>query len=179
MLPESETGKNIRQIRKSKGLTLASLAEKTGISKGYFSKLENSDKAPPVSTLLNIAEALGVSITHLFGEKQEPLTASLVKKGERQFMARGGSRFGYSYETLAHKFPRKHMEPYILTIPPEIDQHPLFQHKGEEMFLVLEGRPRFVIGNQEHLLEEGDASMSTPECPSGASTWAAETPKAS
>ena len=156
MLPESEIGKNIRKIRKSQGLTLESLAKKTGISKGYLSKLENSDKAPPVSTMLNIAEALQVSISHLFGEKQEPLSASLVKKGERQLMARDGIVFGYSYETLAHKFPHKHMEPYILTIPSGIAEHPLFQHKGEEMFLVLEGEVRFVLGSDEYQLEEGD-----------------------
>lgn len=156
MLPESEIGENIRKIRKSKGLTLESLAKKTGISKGYFSKLENSDKAPPVSTMLNIAEALQVRISYLFGEKQKPISVSLVKKGERQLMARNGARFGYSYETLAHKFPHKRMEPYILTIPSGVDEYSLFQHEGEEMLLMLEGRTRFVLGDDEYQLEEGD-----------------------
>jgi len=156
MLPESEIGKNIRTIRNSKGLTLEKLAHQSGISKGYLSKVENSDKAPPVSTLINIAENLGVSISEIFGEPGEAKSFSLVKKNERQIMARNGAIFGYSYETLAHNYPYKKMEPYILAIPPNISENPLFQHKGEEMLLVLKGTMNFLHGENEYLLEEGD-----------------------
>lgn len=156
MLPESEIGKNIRRIRRERGLTLDELAHKTGITKGYLSKVETSDKAPPVSTLINIAEALGLAISALFGEPGEPNSLSIVRAGERQIMARDGTAFGYSFQTLAHKYPNKSMEPYILTIPAEIDRSPLFQHKGEEMMLVLEGAMRFLHGENEYLVKQGD-----------------------
>ena len=156
MLPESDIGKNIRHIRTGKGLTLDELARRSGFTKGYLSKVENSDKAPPVSTLLNIAEALGVGLSDVFGESGEAVSFSLVKKSQRQIMARNGTVFGYSYETLAHKYPHKRMEPYILTIPVNIEKSPLFQHKGEEMMLVLEGSMRLIHGEDEHLVEEGD-----------------------
>lgn len=155
MLPEHEIGKNIRMIRKLKELTLEDLARRTGFTKGYLSKVENSEKGPPVSTLLNIAKAMDVTISELFGEGREPTSLSLVRKAERQQMARNGTSFGYSYETLAH-YPDKKMEPYILTIPPEIEQHPLFQHQGEELLFVLQGRLKFLHGQNEYLLEEGD-----------------------
>ena len=119
MLPEGEIGKNLRNIRKLKELTLEELAHKSGFSKGYLSKLENSDKAPPVSTLINLAKALGVKVSTLFGEDRQPTSLSLVRKSERMLMARNGARFGYSYETLAHTYLGKAMEPYILTIPSE------------------------------------------------------------
>ena len=144
-------------IRKLRELTLEDLAERTGFTKGYLSKVENSEKAPPVSTLLNIAKAMAVSMSELFGESREPTTLSLVKKSERQQMARNGTSFGYSYETLAHKYPNKKMEPYILTIPPEIEDHPLFQHQGEELIFVLQGTLKFWHGENEYLLEEGDS----------------------
>jgi len=156
MLPESEIGVNIRKIRKSKGLTLDRLARTSGISKGYLSKVENSDKAPPVSTLINIAKSLGVSISDILGESGEIKTFSLVKKNERQVIARDGTVFGYSYETLAHNYPHKHIEPYILTIPSNISKSPLFQHEGEEMLLVLKGTLNFVHGGNEFFLEKGD-----------------------
>jgi len=156
MLPEHEIGKNIRMIRKLKELTLEDLAGKTGFTKGYLSKVENSEKAPPVSTLLNIARAMDVNMSALFGEGHEPTSLSLVKRNERQQMARNGTTFGYSYETLAHKYPDKKMEPYILTIPPEIEKSPLFQHQGEELLFVLQGVVRFLHGENEYLLEEGD-----------------------
>jgi transcriptional regulator with XRE-family HTH domain len=156
VLPEHEIGKNVRMMRKLKELTLEDLAQRTGFTKGYLSKVENSDKAPPVSTLLNIAKALEVSVSELFGESREPTSLSLVKKDERLQMARNGTRFGYSYETLAHKYPNKKMEPYILTIPPDIEEHPLFEHPGEELLFVLKGSLKFLHGDNEYLLEKGD-----------------------
>ncbi len=68
MLPESEIGDKIRRLRKNKEMTLDQLAVKCCVTKGYLSKVENSDKAPPVSTLINIAAGLGVGISEIFGE---------------------------------------------------------------------------------------------------------------
>jgi transcriptional regulator with XRE-family HTH domain len=156
VFPEHEIGKNVRMMRKLKELTLEDLAQRTGFTKGYLSKVENSEKAPPVSTLLNIAKALKVSLSELFGESREPTSLSFVPKSERLQMARNGSRFGYSYETLAHKYPNKKMEPYILTIPPGIEEHPLFEHAGEELLFVLKGSLKFLHGDNEYFLEKGD-----------------------
>jgi transcriptional regulator with XRE-family HTH domain len=156
MLPESEIGPNIRKIRKSKKLTLDELATQSGISKGYLSKVENSEKSPPVSTLINIAKGLGVAISDLFGESRGIKSSSVVRKDDRQVMARDGTIFGYFYETLAHNYPHKKMEPYILTIPVHKGKEAVFQHEGEEMLLMLKGRMNFRVGGKEDLLEEGD-----------------------
>lgn len=156
MLPEDKLGGRIRELRQASGLSLEKLAQKTGFTKGYLSKVENSDKAPPISTLIVLAEALGVAMSELFGEGPAPSACSLVKKDQRLLMARGGSAFGYSYETLAHAYQNKHMEPYILTIPAKGTKKALFQHKGEEMMLVLQGTMRFTHGDQEYLVGEGD-----------------------
>lgn len=156
MIAESELGKRIKAFRMKKGLTLQQLQEKTGFTKGYLSKVENTKKAPPVSTLIILAKALQVSLSEIFGEHEEKVPISLVKKDERQVVARNGTVFGYSYQTLAHKFYRKHMEPYILTLPVKPKEVALFQHEGEELLFVLEGTMRFVHGDQEFLAEEGD-----------------------
>lgn len=156
MLSESEIGNNIRKIRLSRGFTLDALAQKTGFTKGYLSKVEHSSKAPPVSTLINIAVGLGVNISDIFGQIEEYRSFSMVKKRDRQIMARDGTAFGYSYETLAHSFSPKRMEPYILTIPANIRKNPMFRHKGEEMLFVLKGNMRFIYGDNEYIVEEGD-----------------------
>ena len=156
MFQENEIGKNIRRIRKRKKLTLVDLANGTGFTKGYLSRVENSDKAPPVSTLLRIAKFFKVSMSALFGETPEPQSCSLVKKSERREMARNGSQYGYSFETLAHNFPDKTMAPYILTIPANIEESPFFEHPGEEMMFVLKGLFKLVHDGIEYLLEEGD-----------------------
>jgi transcriptional regulator with XRE-family HTH domain len=156
MLPEDKLGIRIREMRLARGLSLDKLAKKVGYTKGYLSKVENSGKAPPVSTLIVLAEALGTTISELFGEEPAPSAISLVKKGQRLLMARDGAAFGYSYETLAHAYQRRHMEPFILTIPADNVTSAAFQHKGEEMLLVIQGDMRFSYGGQEYLVEEGD-----------------------
>ena len=158
MINEEEVGQKIKELRLDARLTLNELAEKAGISQGYLSKIENSKNAPPVSTLLMIAKALGVGISQIFGENESQMPISLVRKKDRPFVARNGSIFGYSYQALAHKFQNKHFDPYILHIPGDLkretDFH--FEHKGEEMMFVVKGKLRFFYGEQEFILVEGD-----------------------
>ena len=153
---ESELGKRIKHHRLNRGLTLQALADRTGFTKGYLSRIEKARKAPPVSTIINLATALNVSIADIFGDIEEPSPISLVKKDERHVISRSVSKFGYAYQSLAHGFRGKHMEPYVLTLPAAHKQAVTFQHKGQEMLYVLEGRLKFIYGDQEIFAEEGD-----------------------
>jgi len=156
MFLESEIGKRIQEQRKNKGITLSDLSKKTGLTKGYLSKIEKSPKAPPGSTLIIIIKALGINISDLFEEKENKVSISLVKNRERPVVARNGSAFGYSYQALAHTFHQKHMEPYIITLPVNPKQKVQFQHKGEEMVFVLEGKMKFFHGDKEFIVKKGD-----------------------
>ncbi|MDD2603465.1 MAG: XRE family transcriptional regulator [Desulfobacterales bacterium] len=156
MIPESMIGKQIKSLRVARNLTLEALAARTGYTKGYLSKVENSDRSPPVSTLIVIAKALGVSVSRIFEEEVTEGRCSLVRRSERQSMARPGAAFGYAYETLAHKYPDKKMEPAILTIPAHATEKAVFQHDGEEMLLVVDGTLHFCHGETEYVLEVGD-----------------------
>lgn len=60
MLNEDQIGKRIKRLRLDRKLTQQELAVTAGITKSYLSKIENSDSAPPVSTLINLAKAIGV-----------------------------------------------------------------------------------------------------------------------
>jgi transcriptional regulator with XRE-family HTH domain len=176
MILEKDIGKKIRELRSLKGMTLDVLAEKTGFTKGYLSRVENSEKAPPVSTLIKIAKALQVDLSEILSEIGGSNTVSLVRKNERVVMARNGSVFGYYYETLAHKFLNKSMEPYVITLPLNLKEVPMFKHKGEELLLVLEGKMKLTHGDREFVVEEGDciyfdsgvehrgAAIGTKEC---------------
>ncbi|MDP9052152.1 MAG: helix-turn-helix domain-containing protein [Acidobacteriota bacterium] len=58
-------GDRIREIREAKRLTQDQLAERTGISKGFLSDVENSKRNVSSEYLLRIANALGASIDYL------------------------------------------------------------------------------------------------------------------
>jgi transcriptional regulator with XRE-family HTH domain len=156
MVEEAEIGRRIQQIRKQKGYTLKALADKTGFSQGFLSKVENSKKAPSIGTLMELAKTLRVRMADFFGEAQPDTMITLVKANERREMAKDGTTFGYCYEALAPRFLNKHMDPYILKDSPQRKTKPVFQHDGEEMLYVLEGKTKFFYGDKEFILDEGD-----------------------
>lgn len=156
---EKEIGKRIKELRELKGLTLEALAQKTKLTKGYLSRLENSEKAPPVATLLSIARALDVRMASIFGEKEEPVSLSIVRKNERLITAGAGTKYGYHYESIAHKYSNKTMDAFVLTRPydPKLKPTP-FQHEGEELLFFLEGSQEFFYGGKSYILKAGDCA---------------------
>ena len=156
MREDHEIGPFIRELRKERGMTMMELAEHTGFSQGFLSKLENSKSAPSLSTLIKIAKVLNVRLSHIFGESESETAVTLVRKNERQEMARNGSLYGYRYEALAPHFLNRRMDPYILTHPCNTGETPIFQHEGQEMLYVLEGKMKFYHGSKEMIVEKGD-----------------------
>lgn len=56
----------IRELRRSKNISLRELEKLTGISKGHLSKIEREDVDPSLSTLVRIATALKVKVEELY-----------------------------------------------------------------------------------------------------------------
>lgn len=56
----------IRDIRKSKQLTLKQLQRKSGVSKTEINDIERGDKMPNIITLELIAKGLQINITELY-----------------------------------------------------------------------------------------------------------------
>lgn len=64
-------GKNIKRIRKEKGLTQKALGELCGINEANIRKYENDKQNPKLETALKIAKALNVSVWDLLGANDE------------------------------------------------------------------------------------------------------------
>lgn len=56
----------IKRIRLEKNMTLETLANLSGISKGHLSKIERQERDPKLSTMIQIASALKVDIEELY-----------------------------------------------------------------------------------------------------------------
>ena len=172
---EAEIGKRIKAFRTQKRITLEQLANQAGFTKGYLSKVEKSKKSPPVSTLGIIARVLGVTISALLGEDAPRTSLCLVRKVERPLISRDGTAFGYSYEAMAYRYPNKIMEPFILTLPVKPKKRTLYQHEGEEILFVIQGTMKFLHGNEEYIVNEGDCIYFDSSLPHwGESTGPAE-----
>ena len=56
----------VKKIRLKQNMTLETLAELSGISKGHLSKIERQERDPKLSTMIMIAKALNVDIEELY-----------------------------------------------------------------------------------------------------------------
>src|SRR6185312_15980879 len=106
----------LRDLRTRHGFSLETLAQKTGLTKGFLSLVERGLKAPSISTLLRLSETYSVSVGDLLDE-QAPLDPpySLVRRAEGRKYAKDGSLFGYRYEAIAFHKAQKKMEPFLVS----------------------------------------------------------------
>ena len=154
---EKQIAKNIKKIRLDRKMSQERLADLSGLTKGYISKIEKSDTAPPFSTLSKIAHSLNVDITVLTAEELEPpedINLCIVRDGEGKKIS-SSILEGYHYEALAHKKSGKNMEPFILM--PAFDEKAIFSHDGEEFMYIIEGTHEFTYDNKKYILNEGDS----------------------
>jgi transcriptional regulator with XRE-family HTH domain len=156
-MDELNIARKIRQIRLQNNLTLEKVAKLTGFTKSYLSMVESGKKSPPIATLSKIAQALDVDIPAFFEQKKPEDQVILVRKGEGKAVVRDGNIFGYRYESIAPTKRRKKMEPFVVTHIFQSKRLGRFDHEGEELFYALEGKIKFLYGDKEYLLKEGDS----------------------
>ena len=66
-----EIGSKIRELRILNGLTQEELADRSELSKGFISQVENDLTSPSISTLEDILQCLGMTISEFFAKEAE------------------------------------------------------------------------------------------------------------
>ena len=162
-------GNVIRELRLKDNLTIAEVAAQAGISRGMVSKIENGQVSTSLETLSKIAQALGVSLAHLFRHYNMPSGgAQLVKNGAGMEVVRRGTRRGHTYHLLAYdQGPRKAFEPFLITMDDASEVFPTFEHPGTEFIYMLKGRIEYRHGQQTYVLEPGDSLTFRGDIPHG------------
>lgn len=136
----------IRELRQKKNFTLEQLAKKTGFSKGYLSRIENSSTLPPFPTMQKIALALDEELTRFIKSKdneQESKNIDIVIPKEDDDFAQ--SIGGYSYQKMVSNPDNKYMSPLLMRIEPGKTEE---LKKDGEMFI-------FVVCGDAELQYEG------------------------
>ncbi|MBB3143519.1 helix-turn-helix domain-containing protein [Halomonas organivorans] len=160
-------GSRIRSLRKLKGMTLIQLAKKTGLSHGYLSQIERGLSQPSIASLVDIAQALGVTMQWLFSESQE---GSSADQGERSDMlVRKHQRVEIQYQDgivdqLLTPRSNNNLEVIYSTYPSGTRSEP-YSHKGHEAVLVLQGSLEIDVADERYVLEEGDCLSFTSSEP--------------
>ena len=136
-------------------MTLEKLAQLSGLTKGYLSKVERSADPPPVSTLQTIAVALGIDIADFFEDTSGDGSGNIeiVRGADRA--EEFASQAGYYYQPLVRHFRNKYMAPFLMRVDP--GQTGSFSHDSEEFCHVLEGTVQFDYDGDRHELTTGDS----------------------
>jgi transcriptional regulator with XRE-family HTH domain len=159
-MDEKKITETIKKVRLSQQMSLEQLAKRTGLTRGYLSKIENSHNVPRFSTLLKIAKGLDVDIASLLfedGSTEAPKDTklSIVRANEKGGMDRKNNSNDYFYEPLAFRMRGKSMEPFIVL--PSFENKDSMSHEGEEFIYVLEGTWEFMYGEQTYVFGQGDS----------------------
>ncbi len=139
-------GVQIRRWRTERGLTLANVAERSGLNIGYLSQIENDKASPSLTCLASIADALEVPAAwFLIDDVPAPL---VVRAAERPVTVDDPGR-------IEHVDGRASRDVSILEVSgtavgARVEAH---SHAGKEHHIVLRGRYRLSQG--EHRVEVG------------------------
>jgi transcriptional regulator with XRE-family HTH domain len=86
-----DLGQRLRRFREDRGWTQAALAEHAGVSKPYLSELEGgAGRRPSGQILLQLADALGVTVADLLGRQIVPTQEPDIPPSLREFAAQSG-----------------------------------------------------------------------------------------
>jgi transcriptional regulator with XRE-family HTH domain len=159
---------HVRSRRLEIGLTVGQLAQRTGISKGMLSKIENAQTSPSLSTLERLSSALDMPVTSLFRGLAEERDAVFVKAGTGPEIVRKGTRAGHTYQLLGSlRGPYKRVEPLLVSLAESTEVFPLFQHPGIEMLYMLDGIMEYSYGREHYRMEKGDTLQFEGDIPHG------------
>ena len=157
---EAAIGREVRAFRRQQNLTVADLAQITGLSIGMLSKIENGITSPSLTTLQVLAHAFSVPVTAFLKSYEERREVQHVKAGDHVEIERRGTRAGHQYNLLGHIGSNSSgvvVEPYLITLTTESDTFPTFQHEGLELLYMLEGEVTYRHGDQLFHLRPGDS----------------------
>lgn len=151
-------GGRIRDERSRRGMTIEVLARTAGVSKGLLSKIENFRAVPSLPVLASLARALELDLSALVADVQvrprQPYL--LVRNGEARAVRREAAQ-GMRYLALpAAECGGVQFQSFTLKLEPGSRRDPCTTD-GDEFLLGLRGSVTMVIGDEEVVLNPGDA----------------------
>ena len=146
----------LRELREGQGISMRTLATKSGLSANALSMIERGKTSPSVSTLYKLADALGISITAFFGVETEKKRVVFIKSDERTRMSftRG------VFEALGGEQFSGRVEPFMLTLESGASCGPHgMVHTGHEFIFCLRGQLDYYVEKEIFHLEAGDSLL--------------------
>lgn len=142
----ASVGPRLRAARKERGWTLDELAERAGMSASTLSRLESGKRQASLELLLPLTRRLGIRVDDLLAPPEED------PRVRRASIRRGG----LTIAPLTRE--ESEVRAFRITYRPGAPLPEPRVHPGYEWLYVLSGRLRLRLGDQEIVLEPGEAA---------------------
>ena len=160
------TGRAVKQQREAAGFSLRVLAARSGISSSMISDIERGTKSPTVTTVVRLAQALGVSAAALIdgGTDSAPRRIRVLRRGEG-----AGGEHPAPWESLGPAAPGSRIDFVRYQIPPSTVLGPATAHAPGtiEHMHVAAGTVRVTVGDETADLAAGDSCSCRTDAPHG------------
>jgi mannose-6-phosphate isomerase-like protein (cupin superfamily) len=151
-------GREVRRWRRARNLTLARVAESSGLNIGYLSQIENEKALPSLDALVSIASALDVPAAWLLLDSTSPprvvRAAERPRLGDQELVDATEVDAGTSRDLCI-----------IEAVVPPGGSTGIHAHAGDEHHVILSGRWRMTQGDHDVELGPGDYLAWDPSVP--------------
>lgn len=145
-----EIGSRIKRLRQQLNLSQAELADRSELTKGYISQLENDLTSPSISTLCDILSALGTDLSEFFKKEED----KKIVFGADDFIEKHEN--GMLLKWIIPNAQKNEMEPVLVELLSGASTSVDFPHEGEEFGYVLEGKICIGLGKEKYICKKGE-----------------------
>lgn len=153
----SRLAEGLRRLRTARGMTQAEIAGMAGVSQSAIAQTESGHRGLNLETLLNLGEALGVSLDEILD--YQPKQGYVLARRDRIPARRG-------VVSLLDD-PTAGLRASLVTLGPGETGAPATVHKGAELVIVGSGVVQIELNEQTPVLRAGDALMVTHDAING------------
>ncbi|MFD7613164.1 helix-turn-helix domain-containing protein [Streptomyces sp. NPDC059828] len=139
-------GSAVRRRRRALALTLAAVAERSGLSVPFLSQIENERARPSLRSLDRVAVALDTTAAELFAAADSARVVDVVRAEEPDDLPDVGIR----------SLVRGHHQLRAVEFTGEQEGDREYQHRNDELMYVADGAAEVEAEGRAYRLEKGD-----------------------
>jgi len=152
-----EVSRRIKKQRIEKRLTLQELADKSGVSKGLISQIENGRSIPSLPVMFSIIQSLAIEVSEFFKDLNLLAPAVFVQRKEQYEHFEKEDAKGFSYQRMMiRNLPASTIDFVLLDLAPGAHREEVCTEAFEYKY-ILKGKVEYLINGESFELEEGDS----------------------
>lgn len=155
----------LKLLRKQLGMSLQDLAEKTGLTKSYLSKVERGLSTPSIAVAMKLSKALHIEVDQLFGADGVQDAITIVRAADRVSMGDEADEVHSRYEVIAARAGHKRLLPFMIKPAKDFAASEFKEHEGEEFLFVHRGKVEIDFASHKVVLTAGDAVYFNAQIP--------------